>query len=292
MKIVGVVGGGQMGSGIAQVTAEAGYAVRVREVDQGLLDRSLHTVEQSWARAVARGTLSGEARAGAAAKLRGTLDLRDLQECDLIIEAIIENREAKRRLFAELDAVCPPATVLASNTSAIPILEMAMATRRPARVCGLHFFNPVPAMKLVEVVQTLHSSPAVVAEAVEFVRSLGKEPVLTRDTAGFLVNRLLLPYLLDAVRAVESGVGSVADIDRAMRLGCGHPMGPLTLLDFIGLETAAAVAEVLYAEYREPRYAPPPLLVGMVRAGFYGRKSGRGFYDYSEATPRPVPLPV
>jgi len=281
-----VIGAGQMGSGIAQVAAEAGYAVVVRDVSRPLIERGLGLIEKSWARAVERGALTSERRVEAAANLRGAIALEELGECDLAIEAITESLQAKKELFAALDKHCPPETIFASNTSAMPIIEMAMATARPERVCGLHFFNPVPAMKLVEVVRTARTSEATFRAGLDFVASLGKEPVLAKDEAGFIVNRLIVPYLLDAVRAVESRVASIPDIDKGMKLGCGHPMGPLTLLDFIGLDTIVAVADVMFEEFRERRYAPPPLLRRMVRAGFYGRKSGRGFYDYSGREPR------
>ena len=292
IKRVAVIGAGQMGSGIAQVAAEAGYAVVVREVSRPLLERGLGLVERNWTRAVERGTITRARKAEVAANLRGVVPLEELGECDLAIEAITEDLQAKKALFAALDKHCAPETILASNTSAMPIIEMAMATGRPDRVCGLHFFNPVPAMKLVEVVRTARTSEDVFRAALEFVTALGKEPVLARDEAGFVVNRLLVPYLLDAVRAVEGGLASIPDIDKGMRLGCGHPMGPLTLLDFIGLDTIAAVADVMFDEFRERRYAPPPLLRRMVRAGFYGKKSGRGFYDYSGPEPRVPELGV
>jgi 3-hydroxybutyryl-CoA dehydrogenase len=287
---VGVVGCGQMGSGIAQVAAEAGYQVVVHEVSQALLDKGLARVETNWTHAVSRGKLSSERQAQARANLRGTLTLEDLASCDLVIEAIVENRDAKKDVLRRLDAYCTPTTILASNTSSLIVLDMAMATARPDRVCGLHFFNPVPIMKLVEVVRTVQTSDATFDTAFAFARSLGKEPVTVKDSAGFIVNRLLVPYLLDAVRAAEARVASVADIDMAMRLGCGHPMGPLALADFVGLDTLQFIAETLFEEFREPRYAPPPLLKRMVQAGFLGKKSGRGFYDHSGAEPKAAPL--
>ncbi len=290
IKSLGVVGCGQMGSGIAQVAAEHGHAVVVRDVEQGLLDRALAAVRGRWARAVDRGALSPEAAARAAERLRASVALEDLRDCGVVIEAIPEDAAEKRKLFESLDRLCPPDTILATNTSALPVTELAMATGRPDRVCGMHFFNPVPAMKLVEVARTLFTSAATCATATELARSLGKEPVLVADRAGFVVNRLLVPYLLDAVRALEAGLASSADIDTAMRLGCGHPMGPLALLDLIGLDTACFVADILFEEFREPRYAPPPLLKAMVRARCYGKKTGRGFYDYSAAEPRPADL--
>jgi len=286
IKQVGIVGCGLMGSGIAQVTAEAGYPVVVCETEQRFLDKGLGLIEKNWARAVEKGKLTAEARAKAAGNLRPTLALEDLRDCDLVIEAIIENIEEKKKLFAALDKVCPPATILASNTSSLTVIEMAMATGRPDRVCGLHFFNPVPVMKLVEVVRTVRTNEATFRAAFEFAKSVGKEPVEAKDNSGFIVNLLLVPYLLDAIRAVETGVASVEDIDKGMKLGCAHPMGPLLLLDFVGLDTTYYIANIMFEEYRETRYAPPPLLRKMVQAGFYGKKSGRGFYDYSGPEPK------
>ncbi|MBI2000367.1 MAG: 3-hydroxybutyryl-CoA dehydrogenase [candidate division NC10 bacterium] len=292
IRKVGVVGCGLMGAGIAQVTAEAGYPVVVREVDQALLDRGLGMIEKNWARGVEKGKLTAEAKGKAAANLRGTLSLEDLRDCDLVIEAIIENIEEKKKLFAALDRMCPPETILASNTSSLTVIEMAMATGRPDRVCGLHFFNPVPVMKLVEVVRTVRTSEATFRAAYAFAKSAGKEPVAAKDNSGFIVNLLLVPYLLDAIRAVEAGVASVEDIDKGMKLGCGHPMGPLTLLDFVGLDTTYYIANIMFEEYRETRYAPPPLLKKMVQAGFFGKKSGRGFYDYAGPEPKVADLGI
>jgi 3-hydroxybutyryl-CoA dehydrogenase len=290
IKKVGVVGCGLMGSGIAQVAAEAGYAVVVREVEQKLLDKGLGMIEKNWSRAVEKGKLTAEAKAKAAACLRGTVSLEDLKDCDLVLEAIIENIEEKKRLYAALDKLCPPPTIFASNTSSLTVIEMAMATGRPDRVCGLHFFNPVPVMKLVEVVRTVRTSEATFQAAFEFAKSVGKEPVAAKDNSGFIVNLLLVPYLLDAIRAVETGVASVEDIDKGMKLGCGHPMGPLTLLDFVGLDTTYYIANIMFEEYREKRYAPPPLLRRMIQAGFYGKKTGRGFYDYTGPEPKVADL--
>ncbi len=292
IKQVGVVGCGLMGSGIAQVTAEAGYPVVVCETEQRFLDKGLSLIEKNWTRAVEKGKLTAEAKAKAAANLRATLSLQDLRDSDLVIEAIIENIEEKKTLFAALDTVCPPATILASNTSSLTVIEMAMATSRPDRVCGLHFFNPVPVMKLVEVVRTVRTSQETFRTAFEFAKSVGKEPVAAKDNSGFIVNLLLVPYLLDAIRAVEAGVASVEDIDKGMKLGCAHPMGPLTLLDFVGLDTTYYIANIMFEEYREKRYAPPTLLRKMVQAGFYGKKSGRGFYDYSGPEPRVADLGI
>ncbi len=292
IKKVGVAGCGLMGSGIAQVTAEAGYPVVAREVDKALLDRGLGLIEKNWARAIERGKMTADAKDKATANLRGTLSLEDLGDCDLVIEAIIENIEEKKKLFAALDKLCSPSTILASNTSSLTVIEMAIATGRADRVCGLHFFNPVPVMKLVEVVRTVRTSEETFRAAFEFAKSVGKEPVAAKDNSGFIVNLLLVPYLLDAIRAVEAGVASVEDIDKGMKLGCGHPMGPLTLLDFVGLDTTYYIANIMFEEYREKRYASPPLLRKMVQAGFCGKKSGRGFYDYSGQEPKVADLGI
>jgi 3-hydroxybutyryl-CoA dehydrogenase len=287
IRKVGVVGCGLMGSGIAQVCAAAGFTTVVREVAPELVEKGLKGVEKNLARLVDKGTvtaaLSGEIRG----RLSGTTVMDDLQDCDLVIEAIIEQLPAKRELFGALDKLCPPATIFASNTSSLTITEIAAATKRPQRFVGLHFFNPVPVMKLVEVVRTIATEPAVYEEMVAFGAKLGKAPVRAHDSTGFIVNRLLVPYLLDAIRALEEGVGSIEDIDSSMKLGCGHPMGPLTLLDFVGLDTTYYIANIMFDEFRERRFAPPPLLKRMVLAGWNGRKSGKGFYDYSDAqTPK------
>jgi 3-hydroxybutyryl-CoA dehydrogenase len=283
MKIrrVGVVGCGLMGSGIAEVAARAGYPTVVREVSEELLEKGLGRIRSSLEKAVGRGKLSPEDRDAAEGRLTGTVELAPLADCDVVVEAIVENVEEKRKTLKALDETVKEEAIFASNTSSLTITQIAMATRRPDRVLGLHFFNPVPVMKLVEVVRTLMTSEEASADAFEFVRSLGKEPVACRDNSGFIVNRLLVPYLLDAVRAYEEGVGSVEDIDKAMQLGCGYPMGPFTLLDFVGLDTTYYIANIMFEEYREKRFAPPPLLKQMVTAGRLGRKSGRGFYDYS-----------
>jgi 3-hydroxybutyryl-CoA dehydrogenase len=282
MKInkVGVLGAGLMGSGIAEVCAKAGYPTIVREVSDDLVKKGVGRVESSLAKAVERGKLAAADRDAARSRLTATTRVDELAGCDLVIEAVVENLEAKKELFAELDRICGDSAIFCSNTSSLTITELAAATRRPDRFAGLHFFNPVPVMKLVEVVRTIATSDDTVETLLEFARSLGKEPVLAKDNSGFIVNRLLVPYLLDAVRALEEGVGSREDIDRGMELGCGHPMGPLKLLDFVGLDTTYAIAEIMFAEYREKRFAPPPLLKRMVLAGRYGRKSGRGFYEY------------
>lgn len=285
---VGVLGCGLMGSGIAQVAAAAGYRVVARDVGDEPLARARRAIEGSLAKLVEKGKLAPEARDAALGRIAFTTDLAALRDCDLVIEAVPEELELKNRLWAELDRRCPPATIFASNTSSLPIGAMAAATGRPDRFVGLHFFNPVPLMPLVEVVRAITTGAATFERAVEFARSLGKQVVVSRDTPGFVVNLLLVPYLLDAVRALERGVASVPDLDTAMRLGCGHPMGPFTLLDFVGIDTAVRIADIMFDEYRDARYAAPPLLRRMVRAGLYGRKSGRGFYDY--ATDPPTPL--
>ncbi len=286
---VGVVGCGLMGSGIAQVAAQAGYSTVVREVSAELVDKGLKGIEKNLARLVEKGTITEAARNEIRGRLKGTTSLDDLKDCDVIVEAIIEQLPAKRELFSTLDAICRPSTIFASNTSSLTITEMATATKRPQRFVGLHFFNPVPVMKLVEVVKTIATEPAVYEEMVAFGAKLGKTPVRATDSTGFIVNRLLVPYLLDAIRALEERVGSIEDIDNSMKLGCGHPMGPLTLLDFVGLDTTYYIANIMFDEFRERRFAPPPLLKRMVLAGWNGRKSGRGFYDYSDPQ-KPKPM--
>jgi 3-hydroxybutyryl-CoA dehydrogenase len=282
MKItrVGVLGGGLMGSGIAEVCAKSGYETVVREVSDELAARGVGRIESSLAKAVDRGKLAAADRDAARGRLSATTKIEDLAACDLVIEAVVENLEAKKELFRELDDLCRETTIFCSNTSSLTITELSATTRRADRFAGLHFFNPVPVMKLVEVVRTILTSEETIATVFDFAKSLGKDPILARDNSGFIVNRLLVPYLLDAVRALEEGVGTKEDIDKGMELGCGHPMGPLKLLDFVGLDTTYAIAEIMFSEYREKRFAPPPLLKRMVLAGRYGRKSGRGFYEY------------
>jgi 3-hydroxybutyryl-CoA dehydrogenase len=288
---VGVLGCGLMGSGIAQTAAAAGCEVLVREVTQDLCDRGFQGIEKSLAKFAEKGTITPEQQTEIRGRIKGTTSLEDLADCDIIIEAIVENLEAKRDTYNQLDAVCKPETIFASNTSSLSITEMMTATRpeRQTRFVGLHFFNPVPLMKLVEVVRTILTDEEVYESAVEFGRKLGKVPVRAGDKSGFIVNRLLVPYLLDSIRALEEGVGSIVDIDNGMKLGCGHPMGPLTLLDFVGLDTTYYIAEIMFEEFREKRFAPPPLLKRMVKAGLYGRKTGRGFYDYTDPK-KPVPM--
>jgi len=283
IKTVGVLGAGLMGSGIAEVSAKAGYTTIVREVSEELSRKGRARIEASLARAVEKGKLDGAERDAAKARLSETTRLEDLADCDIVIEAIVENLETKNETFAALDRACKAETIFCSNTSSLTITEMSAATTRPDRFAGLHFFNPVPVMKLVEVVRTIATSKETEDTVFEFAKSLGKEPIRANDNSGFVVNRLLVPYLLDAVRALEEGVGTKEDIDRGMELGCGHPMGPLRLLDFVGLDTTYFIAEIMFNEYREKRFAPPPLLKRMVLAGRLGKKSGRGFYDYGAA---------
>jgi 3-hydroxybutyryl-CoA dehydrogenase len=282
IRNVGVLGCGLMGSGIAQVSAQAGFPTVVVEATQELLDRGLGGMRRSLDALVAKAKLDERGRDDILGRIKGAVGLEAFRECDLVIEAITENQPLKNETFAKLDRICAPQTLLASNTSSCNVTAMAAATRRPAQVLGLHFFNPVPLMKLVEVVQTILTDEKSVLAAYEWVQVAGKVPVRTKDSTAFIVNRLLVPYLLDAIRAYEGGLATLEDIDQAMKLGCGYPMGPFTLLDLVGLDTTMFVAEVMFDEYREPRYAPPPLLKRMVMAGQLGRKSGRGFYDYGK----------
>src|ERR1700720_3924337 len=279
---VGVVGCGLMGSGIAQVCAAAGFQTVVREVSGEIVEKGLKNIDKNLTRLVEKGALDDSKKTEIRGRLRGTTAVEDLKDCDVVVEAIIEQLPAKREIFAKLDGLCPASTIFASNTSSLTITEIATATKRPDRFVGLHFFNPVPVMKLVEVVRTIATDPAVYEEMVAFGTKLGKTPVRAHDSTGFIVNRLLVPYLLDAIRALEEGVGSIEDIDNSMKLGCGHPMGPLTLLDFVGLDTTYYISQIMFDEFKERRFAAPPLLKRMVLAGWNGRKSGRGFYDYSD----------
>ena len=278
---VGVVGCGLMGSGIVQVTAQAGHTVRVREIDDAALARGLARIDRFLQGGVDKGKMTAEQKAEVLGRVQGTTKLSDLGDCDLVIEAAVENIAAKHEVFAALDAACGPDAIFASNTSSLSITEMAAKTKRPARFVGLHFFNPVPLMKLVEVVRTPMTDGAVLAAVDAFAKGLPKTVVAAQDTPGFVVNRLLVPFLLDAIRVLESGIATKEDIDAGMVLGCGHPMGPLTLLDFVGLDTTLYIADIMFDEFKEPRFAPPPLLKRMVLAGWHGKKSGRGFYDYS-----------
>ncbi len=287
---VGVVGCGLMGSGIAEVAARAGRDVTVREVSADLLQAGRGRIEKSMERAISKEKLTTAERDRALTRLRYTTEISDLEACDLVIEAIVEDLAVKRALFQELDVLCDARTIFASNTSSIPISDIAAATSRLDRFVGLHFFNPVPVMTLVEVVRTLLTSHETFERATAFVRELGKVPISAKDASGFVVNLLLVPYMLDAIRQLERGVASISDIDTGMMLGCGHPMGPFTLCDFVGLDTLQRISEIMYEEYREERYAPPPLLRRLVTLGRFGKKSGRGFYDWGG--PEPVPLAV
>ena len=282
IRRVGVLGCGLMGSGIAQVCATAGYETRVREVTVALAERGVDAISRQLTRAVEKEKISPSDRDLVMSRISATTDLTDLAACDLVIEAVVEDLQVKNELWKELEEVCRDEVIFASNTSSLTIAEMAAATKRPDRLIGLHFFNPVPVMQLVEVVRTIATDPQVFATAMEFARSLGKEPIECRDRSGFVVNLLLVPFMMDAIRALEQGVASIEDIDRGMRLGTGHPMGPLTLCDFVGLDTLDRIGEIMFREYREKRYAPPPLLKRMVALGYVGRKAGRGFYDYTK----------
>jgi 3-hydroxybutyryl-CoA dehydrogenase len=281
IKKVGVLGCGLMGSGIAQTCATAGFDVVVLEAEQRFIDKGFSGIEKSLAKFAEKGKLKEDASA-IRARLKGTLKKEDLADCDIIVEAIVENPALKKAMYAELDGIVNQDAIFASNTSSISITELAASTKRAERFIGLHFFNPVPLMQLVEVVRTITTTPDVFESAYAFAKKLGKTPVRTSDKTGFIVNRLLVPYLLDAIRAYEEGVGSITDIDAAMKLGCGYPMGPLTLLDFVGLDTTYYITHVMYDEFKERRFASPALLKRLVMAGWYGRKSGRGFYDYSD----------
>jgi len=289
IKRVGVLGCGLMGSGIAQVSAAAGYPTTVKEVADDFLKKGLASIEKSLGKFVEKGTITGDKRTETLGNLKGTTKFEDLADCDIVVEAITENLQVKRETYSAIDKIVKPGAIFASNTSSLVITEMMTATKRVDRFIGMHFFNPVPLMKLVEVVGTITTSKDVLDEAMKFASSLGKIPIRTSDRSGFIVNRLLVPYLLDAVRALEEGVGNVEDIDKGMKLGCGYPMGPFTLLDFVGLETTYYIANIMFEEFREKRFAPPPLLKRLVLAGHHGKKTGRGFYDYSDpANPKPL----
>jgi 3-hydroxybutyryl-CoA dehydrogenase len=286
IRKVGVLGGGLMGSGIAQVAAQSGLETVVREVSDAICQKAKSGIEKTLAKGIEKGKVTAEQRDACMSKLAFTVDVAALKDCDIIIEAVVEDLEVKNTLWKELNAVCPPHTIFASNTSSLTVAAMAAPSGRPDRMVGLHFFNPVPLMKLVEVVKTVTTSQETFDRAFAFAKSLGKEPIAAKDNSGFVVNLLLVPYLIDAINALESGVASVSDIDKGMMLGTGYPMGPFTLLDFVGLDTTYKIAEIMFDEYREKRYAPPPLLKRMVLAGMYGKKSGKGFYDYSSNPPK------
>jgi 3-hydroxybutyryl-CoA dehydrogenase len=289
IRKVGVLGCGLMGSGIAQVAATAGYPTTVVEVIDDVLKKGMVAIEKSLNKFVEKGTLTPSQRSDSLNRLQASSKTADLSDCDIVLEAITENLDTKRETYAAIDKVVKPNAIFASNTSSLVITEMMTATKRVDRFIGMHFFNPVPLMKLVEVVGTITTSQQILDQAMQFAASLGKVPIRTSDRSGFIVNRLLVPYLLDAVRALEEGVGSVEDIDKGMKLGCGYPMGPFTLLDFVGLETTYYIANIMFDEFREKRFAPPPLLKRLVLAGHHGKKTGRGFYDYSNpGDPKPL----
>jgi 3-hydroxybutyryl-CoA dehydrogenase len=292
IRKVGVLGCGLMGAGIAQVSASAGFVTVVKEVSDEFITKGFGGIEKSLAKFAEKGTITADQQREIRGRLSGTTSFTELADCDIIIEAIIENLDEKRNTYKQLDELCKPETIFASNTSSLSITEMMTATsaERQRRFIGMHFFNPVPLMKLVEVVKTILTDEDVYEQAVEFGKKLGKVPVRAGDKTGFIVNRLLVPYMLDAIRSLEEGVGSIVDIDNAMKLGCGYPMGPFTLGDFVGLDTTYYIAEIMFNEFREKRFAPPPLLKRMVLAGLYGRKSGRGFYDYTKDPKNPTPM--
>jgi 3-hydroxybutyryl-CoA dehydrogenase len=293
IKKIGVLGAGLMGGGIAQVAAASGYEVTIVELSDELIKKGLGGIERSLAKFVEKGAITIEEKDATMARLRGTTKLEDVAEADIVIEAIIENLQIKRDTYAKLDRLCKPDAIFASNTSSLSITEMMTATsaERQRRFIGMHFFNPVPLMKLVEVIRTILTDDAVCAEAIALAESMGKTVVKASDKTGFIVNRLLVPFMLDAIRALEEGLASIEDIDNGMRLGCNHPMGPLTLTDFVGLDTTFYIANIMFDEFKEKRFAPPPLLKRMVQAGLYGRKSGRGFYDYTDPkNPKPMRL--
>jgi 3-hydroxybutyryl-CoA dehydrogenase len=292
VRKVGVLGCGLMGSGIAEISAKAGLETWVREVNDQFAEKGKAAITKSLDKAVEKGKLESSARDAALGNLKFTTKLEDLKDCDIIIEAVTEDLALKNEMFATLDAVCPAHTIFASNTSSLTIADMAAATKRPDRVLGLHFFNPVPVMKLVEVVRTIATSEDAYRTAFDFVKKTGKEPVEAKDASGFIVNRLLVPYMLDAIRCLEQGLASIEDIDKSMVLGTGYPMGPFVLCDFVGIETLYKISEIMFEEFRETRFAPPPLLKRMVTMGYYGRKTKRGFYDYSGETPKPVDLGI
>lgn len=280
IRKVGVIGAGLMGSGIAQTCAQSGYETLVREINQPLLDKGVKRIHDAWDTMASKGKLTAEQVAENRARLHATLELADFAECDVVIEVILENMEEKIRLFTALDNILKPGALILSNTSSLSVTQMGAVTKRADKVCGLHFFNPAPVMKLVEIVKTISTSDETIAQVQEFAKSLGKTSVLAKDTAGFIVNFLLIPYLIAAIRMLENGTATRDDIDTAMKLGCGYPMGPFTLLDYVGLDTTLWAAEAIYEEYKDPLYAPPPLLRRMVVSGMTGRKSGRGFYEY------------
>jgi 3-hydroxybutyryl-CoA dehydrogenase len=288
LKQIGIVGCGAMGAGIAQLALQAGYSVAVREIDEGFLQKGLGRIKDGLEKAQQKGAVTAEDKEAMFQRLSGTVSFDDLATCDLIIEAVFEDIQVKKELFKNLDGICKKETILASNTSSLSVSEMAAVTSRPSQFIGMHFFNPATVMPLVEIITTIATDRTVAQTAIEFSKSLGKIPVLAKDNAGFIVNLLLTPYLMDAMRAVGEGVASVEHIDMGMKLGCNHPMGPLMLADFIGLDVLIKGATTMYEEYKDKRYAPPPILKRMVTMGYFGLKSGRGFYDWSDPK-KPVP---
>ncbi len=292
IRKIGVLGGGLMGSGIAQVAAQAGFVTVVREVTTALGDKSRASIDRTLAKGIEKGKVTAEQRERTLSNLSFATEITALADCDIVIEAVVEDLDIKNALWRELNGVCPPHTIFASNTSSLTIAAMATASGRPDRMVGLHFFNPVPLMKLVEVVRTVTTSEETFNAAFDFAKLLGKEPIAAKDNSGFVVNLLLVPYMLDAIRALEHGVGTIDDIDKGMTLGAGYPMGPFVLADFVGLDTLYKIAEIMFEEYRETRYAAPPLLKRMVLAGMFGKKNGRGFYEYTEEAPRPASLGI
>jgi 3-hydroxybutyryl-CoA dehydrogenase len=292
IRTVGILGCGLMGSGIAEISAKAGFTTKVREINSTFAEKGRAAIAKSFDRAVEKGKLDASARDEAMARIRMTTSLEELADCDIVIEAVTEDLDVKNAMFRTLDGVCGAHVVFASNTSSLTIADMATVTKRPERFVGLHFFNPVPVMKLVEVVKTIATSDAAFQAAYDFAKRIGKEPVEAKDTSGFIVNRLLVPYMLDAIRCLEHGLASTEDIDKSMTLGTGYPMGPFTLCDFVGIDTLYRIAEIMFEEFREPRFAPPPLLKRMVSLGYYGRKTKRGFYDYAGDKPVAVDLGI
>lgn len=292
IKRVAVLGCGLMGSGIAEISAKAGFETWVREVNDELAQKGRGSIEKSLSKAVEKGKLPAAERDAAMGRVNTTTDLEALKDADIIIEAVTEDLKLKNDMFKTLDRVCPEHTIFASNTSSLTIADMAAATSRPDRMVGLHFFNPVPVMKLVEVVRTIATSQETFKRAFDFAKAVGKEPIECKDTSGFVVNRLLVPYMLDAIRCLEQGLASTEDIDKGMMLGTGYPMGPFTLCDFVGIDTLLKISEIMFDEYRETRFAPPPLLKRMVTMGYYGRKSKVGFYDYRGGEPKVMNLGI
>lgn len=290
IRTVGIVGSGLMGSGIAQAAVIGGFEVLIHDADLAQWPRARSGIEKSLAKFVEKGQLAGAARDAALARLQFITTLDELAPCDLVIEAIVEALDAKQALWRRLEAICRPDCAFATNTSSLSVVDQSVGLTHPERLLGLHFFNPVPLMPLVEVVRSVRTAPAVLKAGIAFAKAVGKTAVSTRDESGFIVNLLLVPYLIDAVRALERGSGSIVEIDTAMKLGAGYPMGPFTLLDFVGLDTVVRIGEIMFDQYREARYAPPPLLRRMVTAGYLGKKSGKGFYDWSGTTPVPMEL--